>query len=172
MRHTVAILLALALLGAASGTSRAAREASLIDEFGDWSAFVDSDGGNKVCWTASEPQKEEGRYTRRDDTYIQVTHRPGEGSLGVISITAGYTYRKDSKVEVTIDSHRFGLFTDGDRAWAEDSETDLALVRAMSRGMTMIVNGTSTRDTLTTDTYSLIGFTAAYRAINRACGVE
>ena len=35
----------------------------------------------------------------------------------------------------------------------------------------MVVKGTSSRDTLTTDTYSLIGFTKAYRAIGKACGL-
>ena len=34
----------------------------------------------------------------------------------------------------------------------------------------MIVQGTSSRGTKTTDTYSLIGFTKAYRAIADACG--
>ena len=32
--------------------------------------------------------------------------------------------------------------------------------------------GTSSRGTQTTDTYSLKGFTAAYKAINTACGVK
>ncbi len=36
----------------------------------------------------------------------------------------------------------------------------------------MIVAGISSRGTLTTDTYSLNGFTAAYDAITRACGVK
>ena len=34
----------------------------------------------------------------------------------------------------------------------------------------MVVRGVSSRGTQTTDTYSLSGFTAAYRAINTACG--
>jgi hypothetical protein len=33
----------------------------------------------------------------------------------------------------------------------------------------MVIKGTSSRGTLTTDTYSLAGFTAAYNAIEQAC---
>jgi hypothetical protein len=36
----------------------------------------------------------------------------------------------------------------------------------------MTVKGTSSRDTLTLDTYSLKGFTAAHNAANKACKVK
>jgi hypothetical protein len=36
----------------------------------------------------------------------------------------------------------------------------------------MVVRGQSNRGTKTTDTYSLVGFSAAYQAINQACGVK
>ena len=40
----------------------------------------------------------------------------------------------------------------------------------MFRGERMIVEGTSNRGTQTKDTYSLIGFARAYKAINAKCG--
>ncbi|MGB1026239.1 MAG: invasion associated locus B family protein, partial [Rhodospirillaceae bacterium] len=39
----------------------------------------------------------------------------------------------------------------------------------MKRGRDMIVKGTSSRGTVTTDTYSLSGVTAAMNAIDKAC---
>jgi hypothetical protein len=36
----------------------------------------------------------------------------------------------------------------------------------------MIITGFSSRGTKTIDTYSLSGFTAAYTAIGKACGVK
>jgi hypothetical protein len=39
----------------------------------------------------------------------------------------------------------------------------------MRAGSRLVAKGTSNRDTLTTDTYSLTGFSAAYNAINKAC---
>ena len=49
------------------------------------------------------------------------------------------------------------------------SAADRAIVAAMKAGRQMIVRGTSTRGTLTTDTYSLSGFSAALAAIDKAC---
>jgi hypothetical protein len=56
-------------------------------------------------------------------------------------------------------------------AWAPDETADRALVQAMAAGRQMVVRGTSSRGTLTTDTYSLSGFTRAHQEINRACGL-
>jgi len=64
------------------------------------------------------------------------------------------------------------LFTSEGHAWARDTETDKAMVKAMMRGSTMIVKGTSWRGTKTTDTYSLKGFTAAYKESRTACGLK
>ncbi len=149
-----------------------AAEAEVIDNFQDWTAFAETEGGKKVCYMASAPEKAEGKYRKRDDPYVLVTRRPAEKSVGVFSVRAGYTYKKGSEVEVNIDGQRFLLFTDAGRAWAYESKVDGVLVRAMKGGLTMIVAGISTRGTLTTDTYSLKGFTAAYNAITKACGVK
>ena len=40
----------------------------------------------------------------------------------------------------------------------------------MIKGSKMVAVGTSSRGTKTKDTYSLSGFTKAYKAINKACG--
>ena len=87
----------------------------------------------------------------------------------MVSFYAGYTLEKGSSVDVRIGSGRFDMFTAADAAWARTKNADAALVRAMIRGAGMVVKGTSRFGTLTTDTYSLRGFTAAYRAISRAC---
>lgn len=60
-------------------------------------------------------------------------------------------------------------FVDNDKAWAVSEKTDKELVAAMKKGERMIVTGESSRGTATKDTYSLSGFTAAYRAISAKC---
>ena len=142
----------------------------LIDVFDKWSAFVEDEKGKPTCYAGSLPEKSEGKYTERGDALILVTHRPAEKSFDVVSIQAGYIYRKESEVEVTIGGQRFELFAKGGNAWAKDSKSDRLMVAAMKGGATMIVKGTSSRGTLTTDTYSLTGFTAAYGAMGKACG--
>lgn len=158
------------LLLAASGPA-SAQGIQVIGKYGDWSAHKFTEDGNPVCYMSSKPTKAEGDYTRRGDIYAIVTHRPAEDSRDVVSIVAGYTYETDSSVEITIGDQSFTLFTHDDGAWAPDEQTDQALVQAMVKGITMVVKGTSSRGTLTTDTYSLNGFTRAHDAISKACGL-
>ncbi len=167
---TAAAVLFAALVAPASGAW--AQDVTPLGTFEAWEAYTYKEDGHKVCYQVSEPKKSEGDYTRRGRTYVMVTHRPANGNTNVVSVIAGYTYKKDSDVSVNIGGHTFTLFTHEDSAWAADSEADRSLVRAMKRGVDMVVKGRSTHDTLTTDTYSLMGFTAAHEAINKACNVD
>jgi invasion protein IalB len=170
MKYSISIVVLAAFAATAFPVSTPAFAAQQnLGSFQDWTAF--SDGSEKrICYIGALPQKAEGKYTIRGDTYVLATHRPGENVFGEISVEAGYTYKPGSEVEVDIDGQTFKLFTQGGNAWAYDEKADRALVEAMKAGRQMIVKGTSSRGTLTTDTYSLAGFTAAYNAINEACG--
>ncbi len=147
-------------------------KAETIGTFGDWSTFMTTSNGNKVCYIGSEPQGSEGDYTIRGDTFLLVTHRPEIGELNVVSIRAGYKYKENSNVGVTIDGTTYTLFALGAMAWARDVKSDQQLVAAMRKGDTMIIDGVSWRGTQTTDIYSLKGFTRAYKKSLAACGIN
>jgi hypothetical protein len=157
---------------AASGPRAwAAAEPRFLGVFGDWSAYVVSSGSAKHCFAYSEPTDARGNYSSRGKISITVSHRPAESVRDEVSLTAGYTYKPESEVEVTIDgSLRFLLFTDGGSAWAQDSE-DGRLRRALEKGAKMVARGRSSRGTLTTDTYSLSGITDALQRIDKECPV-
>ncbi len=143
-----------------------------IDDFGQWSAYKTLENGNPVCFMASEPTEAKGKYAKRGDIFALVSHRPAEDRRDEISFMAGYPYKPGSVVEVKIGTNRFQLGNlENDGAWTADPEQDKAIVRAMIKGSTMTVKGTSARGTLTTDTYSLNGFTKAYQAISKGCGL-
>ena len=89
--------------------------------------------------------------------------------FNVVSLRAGYTFKKASAVKILIRKSTFKLFTTKEWAFAENAKLDKKLITAMKRGVTLTVKGISSRGTKTTDTYSLKGFTAAYKAINKAC---
>jgi hypothetical protein len=146
----------------------------VIGEYRAWSALTYKEGAGNVCYMSSSPEKwtSEPKNVRRGDIYILVTHNQGRRVQDEVSIYTGYSYKKDSEVTLAIDGQDFDLFTDGDSAWARDAETDRKLVQAMVRGNSMVVRGTSSRGTLTVDTYSLSGFTAARNAINKACKIR
>ena len=141
-----------------------------LGEFGNWRAFAFDENGEKACYIASQPTKDEGKYTQRGKIYAMVTHRPAEKVRDEVSLAAGYTFKPESSVQVTIDSTKFQLFPHEDTAWAPDTAGDQKLVAAMKAGSTMVVQGTSKRGTATKDTYSLSGFTKAYTAAAKACG--
>ena len=143
-----------------------------LGDFKDWSAFSTGESGSKVCFMSSQPLRDEGNYTNRGAIYTFITHRPSENRVGEVNIKPGYTYKAGSFVELSIDGQKFSLNTKEGNAWPHDPDTDKRIIQAMIRGSSMIVRGTSSRDTLTTDTYSLLGFTSAYQAISRACGVS
>lgn len=141
-----------------------------LGEFKDWTAYFYKEGKNTVCYMASTPKKDEGNYKTRGDIYAIVTHRPADKSYNVVNFVAGYPYKKGQKVVVKIGTTSFtNLFTNGDNAWAPDTATDKMLVEAMKRGERMIVEGVSARGTKTKDTYSLAGFSGAYKAISEKC---
>ncbi len=162
-------------LGAfAATTSAVAQQVSeprVLSVHGDWTAYTFQENGNKVCYMASQPIKAEGNYSRRGDIFALITHRPAEDSQNVFSYVTGYTYKPNSEVDVTIDGKKFTLFTQNDMAWTVDDQTDARLVDSIRKGSRLSVKGTSSRGTLTTDTFSLRGSSAAHDAISRECGI-
>ena len=172
---TAARRIGLAVCGAAAlalltGPAEAAPK--FIDGNDNWSAYRSGAGSKRVCFVHGAPATSRGKYKRRGKTYLQVTHRPGEKERHVASVTAGYIYKKGSRVDLVVDGRKFSLFTHGDTAWGEDEKADRAIVTALKKGKKATVRGRSSRNTLTTDSYSLAGFTKAYRAASKACKVK
>lgn len=131
-------------------------------EVGKWIFIVE----DNYCYIGSAPIDEEGDYTKRGDTYVLV-YRINKSSEKTIQITAGYNYDENKPVIVKIDQTSFEFFGKEDSAWTTDEDKKVTF--AMKKGMIMIVQGYSSRGTLTTDTYSLKGFTAAFNKLSTDC---
>ncbi len=170
MFRLLSLAMALAFVIFSSNGAHAG-EPRLIGTYGDWSAYVFIEDGNKVCYMAGQPKKAEGNYTRRDEIFALVTHRPAENTKNVFSYITGYTYKTGGDATVTIDGKRTVLFTQDDTAWAPDAKSDNALAAAIRAGSKMVVKGTSARGTKTTDTFGLSGSGKAHRAISKECGI-
>jgi len=147
-----------------------AAEPREIGVFKDWTAYVLTERGQKVCYMVSVPKKAQGKYSKRDDIFALITHRPSQNTKDVFSYITGYTYKPGSDASATIGGKKYTLFTQGDTAWTPDAESDAALARAIQKGSNMVVKGMSKRGTLTTDTFSLKGSGGAYKAITKECG--
>jgi len=172
MRFPIPVALAILVLATAPG-SAAGQNVEPIGDSGKWHAYTFLEEGKKVCYMSSEPEKKEGDYKVRGPVYALVTHRPALNSRDVVSLISGYPLKPDADIIVTVDrKQKFSLFADKETAWAADEKTDRTLVKAMMKGTTMVVEGTSSRGSKTKDTYSLSGFGKMYQTISQACGVK
>ena len=141
-----------------------------LGEYGDWTAYYYKDNRGSICYTVSKPIKDEGKYSKRGDIYAVVTHRPNDKTYDVVNFDAGYTFKNGAAFVVKIGHNTINnFFTEGEKAWTLNDETDKKMVSLMKSGERMLVHGTSAKGTPTKDTYSLKGFTGAYKAISAKC---
>jgi Invasion associated locus B (IalB) protein len=159
------------LLSLASG-SAFAQKAQFVGAFEDWEAYAGTEGKAKVCYAVTQPTKKESQVAKRGEVYLFVTHRPGDNQRDVVNVKAGYNFKPSSAVNAAIGNQNFGMSVKDDTAWNRTSEDDKSMVQAMIKGATVTVRGTPNAGPGTTDTYSLKGFSAAYQAIGKACGIK
>ncbi|MEO1494608.1 MAG: invasion associated locus B family protein [Pseudomonadota bacterium] len=159
----------------AVGLSASAVAQDRVDAKKDWSIFEAGSGGSKVCWIVSQPTESTATRggqkvdVRRGDIFLMVSNRPKDKVENEVSFLSGYPFKKGSKVKVTVGSNNYTMFTDGENAWTSSSGEDSKLTRAFRAGATARIEGTSSRGTVTRDTFSLSGFTAALKAAQGRC---
>ena len=152
------------------GLNAQAAAPQVLGEYGDWTAYHYRDGRGSVCYMVSKPKKDEGKYNKRGDIYAVVTHRPSDKTFDVVNFDAGYPFKNGAPFTVKIGHTTVSsFFTDGEKAWTLDDKTDKQMIALMKGGERMIVDGVSAKGTKTKDTYSLKGFTGAYKAISAKC---
>ncbi len=144
--------------------------------FKDWRLFVDGSGAAKNCYIVGEPKRMAPANAKRGDTYLVVAHRPGQGIRNEVSLRIGYPFSATSNPFAEVGADKFDFFTGvqaqngaEEWAWMVDLKAQPQLVTAMKRGNELVFKGTSARGTLTTDSYSLSGVTAAMKALDEAC---
>ena len=137
----------------------------------NWGAYRYDNDGSRICFVSSVPTNSKGKYDpkNRGDIRVFVSHGPGKAERDVVQVIAGYRYKPQSDVSLTIDGKSFKLFTIEDRAYSESEEDDLRIIKLMKRGSRMTIVGISSRGTKTTDTYSLSGFTKTKAVIDKTC---
>lgn len=145
----------------------------LVEEHKDWNVFEHTEP--LECWVASMPKQSRntrnGRVVRvrRGDIVLMVSYIPGKAIRGEVNFTGGYPFAKDSRAILTIGNQNFDLFAQGEWAWADTPETDAKMIAAMKKGARASIVAHSTRGTRTSDTFSLLGFTAALEQAEQRC---
>lgn len=165
----VAIGTALLAVAVTAGSQQAQSKANFMGQHNAWAAYSNGSGKNLTCFVVSQPVETLPKNVNRDPVFFMITHWPQEKVFHQISIITGYPYKKGSVATVTVGADKFNLYTKKDGAWVEHHSTEVRMVRAMKAGAKMTVKGTSWRGTVTTDTYSLSGITAALNQLQKEC---
>ncbi len=153
-----------------------AQQIEMIDSATDWSVYVTD--SPKECFIISKPTNStairdgEAVSVRRGDIRFYISIIPGENVISEPSFLAGYPLKQDVPVQFRVKDTTIQMFPNGDidleYAWPRPDD-DAALIDAMRGGSEATVVGFSTRGTETTDTFSLIGFTAAMEKALELC---
>ncbi|MFV2003175.1 MAG: invasion associated locus B family protein [Paracoccaceae bacterium] len=170
-------LAGISLVLGATGAMAQSESTNRVAANTDWSVFVESDPTS--CWVVSSPKEmvntRDGRVVavQRGTALLFVTYIPSQGAKGQVSFTGGYPFAPGSQVSLEISSQTFQLFTDEttnkEMAWSPSDADDAKIIAAMKRGAEAVLTARSARGTITKDTFSLLGFTAAMAESEGRC---
>ena len=121
---------------------------------------------DEFCYIQSVPIKTiipDGKS--RGDNYILI-YRMHKNTELFIQITAGFKYKSQDSVQVTIDDVKYNFYTDEDTAWAKD---DKKTIVAMKKGLKFQTTGVSSKGTTVVDFYTLKGITTAINRLINDC---
>src|SRR5437764_1022207 len=165
-------VLAVMLGGAGPGPALAqGDQPTLLGQYADWSAYTASPAGKKVCFALAKPKSSQTNppNRNRDQPYFFVASRPAEKVKDEISTIIGYPFKASSDATVEIGTTKFALYTQNDGAWIRNIAEESRVVDAMRKGSDLVVKGTSSRGTQSSDAYSLKGLTQALDRANQEC---
>ena len=139
----------------------------------DWAVFEEQDP--KECWAVSAPKEtvntRDGRVVsvRRGEILLMAFFRPAAGVKGQLGFTGGYPFAGGSTVTLDVDGAQYELFTEGEWAWPASAADDDKIIATMKRGSNAVLTARSARGTVTKDSFSLLGFTAALDEADKRC---
>ena len=162
-----------------------AKKPSLIGTYGDWNVYQSPAGKGHICYTLAQPKTREPADLKRDPAYAFISERPAERVRNEVSFIMGFDVagpaspepkdKKDKKAAepkseafaptAVIGDAEFDLLPKGGNLWVKNAAQESQLIEEMRKGVKLVVKSASKRGKMSTDTYSLVGFS---QAIDRA----
>lgn len=140
-----------------------------LGTFGDWTAYSSTQGRNKVCYILSKPKDRQPRNLNRDPGFLFITARPAERVRNEVSFVLGFPTNERTPGEAAVGQTTFALSPKGKNAWISNAAEENAFIEAARRTQSLTVKATSGRGNVSTDRYSLAGFTQALERMRREC---
>ncbi len=171
MNSPIVRVLGAVALGLAATSAMGQESTNRVATMTDWNVFTEAEP--KECWGVSKPKEtvnvRDGQpvSVRRGDILLFVTFRPGKAPE--VSFTGGYPFAPGSTVDVSIGGATYQLFTEGEWAWTGSPDDDAKVLAEMKKGESAILKARSGKGTETTDTFSLLGFSAAIDDAAKRC---
>jgi hypothetical protein len=144
---------------------------ALLGQYADWGAYAATSGGAKVCYALATPASTRTTPPNRprDPVYLFISTRPAENVRNEVSVIIGYALKPDSEVNVEIGANKFVMYTKADGAWVGNAAEEARMVETMRKSADIVVNGTSSRGTQSSDRYSLKGLSQALDRVAKEC---
>ena len=168
------------ILGLLCSNASAQETSNRASTHDDWSVFVESNP--KECWAVTAPKESVNKRNgsvvtvRRSKILLFVFNRPDSDVKGQVTFTGGYPFANNLIIKLDLDGVTYDLRPDpmaespnDEWAWPPSPADDAKIIAAMKRGAKAVVTAQSERGTVTKDTFSLKGFTAAVKDAEKRC---
>lgn len=147
----------------------AGNEPKLVVTSGEWGVYVARSGKSKTCYALGRPKKRMPASLKRDDGFVFITMRPGEGVRNEVSIIMGFDVKDNSGSRIQVGAAKFEMHSKGGNLWIKNAAEERNFVAAIRKGAEMSVHAKSRRGNDTTDTYSLSGISNALDRVQAEC---
>ena len=146
-----------------------AQGTKVVETFSAWTLYSHKGAPGDICFITSQPRETKPADVERERAYFYVSSWNKDGIKSQVSVLLGYDLEDQATISVGIGNRRFNLFAKDDKGFVSDATSDLQLIDAMKRGNFMTVTAKTKDGIETTDTYSLIGATAAVNSLANGC---
>jgi len=149
--------------------AKGAAKPALLANYGDWGAFLAQSGKEKTCYALASPKDRNPAGLQRDPAYVFISNRPAENVRNEISIIMGFPMKDGAAARAEIGSTGFDLVAKGPNAWVKNPAEEAQFIDMMKKSAKLVVKASSIKGNMTTDTYSLAGFSQALERVLKEC---
>lgn len=141
----------------------------LLTTADDWKALMSGKDKGKICYALSQPKDRKPGNLKRDPAFLFISSRAADGTKNEIAFRLGFGAKSGSDGTLTIGSQTFALLASGENAFLKNPAQEAQAIEAMKKAGDMSVKVSSARGNVTTDRYSLKGFSKALERVAKEC---
>ena len=146
-----------------------AEEVKKMGTHKDWETYVINYDTGKVCFAQSKPVLQSPKNNPRE-ARLFISFRPGENIVNEISITGGFQYNNKNSITAISGKNKYIFdIVRENFAWIADNKVENKMIKLMQKGSRIMIKAYNQKGSQTTDHYSLLGFTKAYKATKANC---